>query len=154
MKIFWRTVVITLLADQLVKWVLLMELGIASRSPLINTPLFKLVMVWNQGVSFGILNHGGHVTPGLLMAVALGISFWLFTLARASTQPLERIAYGLIVGGALGNVVDRIRFGAVADFFYFGIGGYYWPAFNIADSAICMGVAGLFFLMITQRAKP
>lgn len=100
-------------------------------------------MVWNKGVSFGVLNtaHGAQVTRwvlvGLAVAVAIGLIVWL----RRVTAPAIACALGLIIGGALGNAADRVLRGAVADFFDAHVGVWHWPAFNVADAAISVGVA-------------
>ena len=121
--------------------------------PLIDQ--FNLTMVWNQGVSFGMLQNAG-IWP--LTILALVISAVLATWLIKSTSKFEAIALGLIIGGAIGNVIDRLRFGAVADFFDVYIGTYHWPAFNIADSTICIGVAmllihGLFLDKANKNQK-
>jgi signal peptidase II len=109
------------------------------------TPFLNLVVVWNPGVSFGMFAAVGALMPwllsGLSLAVAVALGFWL----RRVEHPLAAVALGLIIGGALGNVIDRIRFGAVVDFLDFHALGYHWPAFNVADSAICVG-AGLLLV--------
>lgn len=100
-------------------------------------PNFDLTMVWNEGVSFGMLQNAG-IWP--LTILALTISAFLTHWLVKTTSKFEAISLGLIVGGAIGNVIDRLRFGAVADFFDVYIGSYHWPAFNIADAAITIGV--------------
>ncbi len=106
-------------------------------------PFFDLVMAWNRGVSFGIGNTGGEwnalILSALAMAICAGMTFWL---AKAETL-LVQVALGGIIGGALGNVIDRARFGAVADFLDVHVAGYHWPAFNVADSAITVGAVFL-----------
>ncbi len=154
MKKFWATILAIIAFDQLTKWFLLAHVGMAERTPIEVTSFFRLVMVWNKGISFGMLNQGESFMPWLLMAVAIAISVWLCALARASTIAYERVAYGLIIGGALGNVIDRLRFRAVADFFYFHIGDLGWPAFNIADAAICIGVGLLLLFTFRSPSKP
>ncbi len=109
------------------------------------TDFFNVVFTWNPGASFSMFRALGEMTP-LIMIILTGgiigvITYYLF--ARASNY--ERWPLLLIIGGALGNLVDRIRFGAVIDFLDFHIGGYHWPAFNIADICICLGV-GLYIL--------
>lgn len=122
-------------------------------------PFFNLVMVWNKGVSFGLFNQDSEMGPMILtvlsLAIAIGFGFWL---ARAKS-PTLCLALSMIIGGALGNVIDRIRFGAVADFLDFHLFGYHWPAFNLADSAICIGIAillihSLFFDKKPKEASP
>lgn len=113
---------------------------------------FNLTMVWNQGVSFGMLQNAG-IWP--LVILALVISAVLATWLMKSTSKLESISIGLIIGGAIGNVIDRLRFGAVADFFDVYVGNYHWPAFNIADASICIGVALLLIhgLFLDKSSK-
>lgn len=133
--------IITIAADQLSKWYMLEVVDIDARPPIYVGPFLDLVMVWNRGVSFGMLGSDHPAAPYLLTVAAVAICLGLFHwLARAHSARLA-LALGLVIGGALGNVVDRIRFGAVADFFYFHWDELYWPAFNIADAAICVGVA-------------
>lgn len=101
-------------------------------------PIFKLVEVWNRGMSFGLFNDAQ--ASWVLIALALAISACLVWYLRGAARPLAAAALGLVLGGAIGNVVDRLRFGAVYDFLYFHLGEWYWPAFNLADSAITVGV--------------
>ncbi|MCC7272132.1 MAG: signal peptidase II [Alphaproteobacteria bacterium] len=107
------------------------------------TDFFNLVVVWNRGVSFGLFQADAAITrwglAAIALAVAVGLSFWLVRARHG----LVAAALGLIIGGALGNVVDRVRFGAVFDFLDFHAMGYHWPAFNIADAGISVGVAAL-----------
>ncbi|MEQ8332366.1 signal peptidase II [Nisaea sp.] len=109
------------------------------------TPFFNLVAVWNRGVSFGLLASDDPMTPyylsGFAIAVVVGLTVWL---ARSPTL-LLRISLGLIIGGAIGNVIDRLRYNAVVDFIDWHAFGYHWPAFNLADSAISAGVVFLLF---------
>lgn len=114
------------------------------------TSFFNWVMVWNKGISFGIFNHSTDNGPMILVAVSVLIT--LIFLYLLFTKPVSAQDWGiaLIIGGAIGNVIDRLRFGAVIDFIDVHVGDYHWPAFNIADSCVCVGVAlliilGLFF---------
>ncbi|MGH7115280.1 MAG: signal peptidase II [Stellaceae bacterium] len=123
------------------------------------TSFFNLVLVYNRGVSFGLFNTGAGSGVGVnallfsLVAAAVvgGLVYWL----RRVWSPLLAIAIGLIIGGAIGNVVDRIRLGAVVDFLDFHIGLWHWPAFNLADSAICVGVAAMLLdgLLLHREAR-
>jgi len=113
-------------------------------------PFFSLVLVHNRGISFGLL---GRMPPwmaplltGFTSLVALALIVWL---ARAR-ESLVALTLGLIVGGALGNIIDRVRVGAVTDFLDFHLGPHHWPAFNLADSAICMGVVILVLISIVR----
>ncbi len=108
-------------------------------------PFFSLVMVWNQGISFGLLNQDGDIGAMILLILPLIITaiflIWLFK----TNSWLQGIAISLVIGGAIGNVIDRLRFGAVIDFLDFHIAGYHWPAFNLADSCVVVGIALLIF---------
>lgn len=119
-------------------------------------PFFNLVHVWNRGISFGLFNHD-HSGAWLLVGLSLVITVFFFIwLRKVDHKPLA-LAIGAVIGGALGNVIDRIRFQAVVDFLDFHISGWHYPAFNVADSAIVLGIAyivldSLFFE--PKRNKP
>ena len=101
---------------------------------------FNIVEVWNKGVSFGLLAVDSSWTPYVLSALALIISgFLLVMLINAKTLKLA-IGLGIIIGGAFGNIIDRLLWGRVFDFLDFHISGFHWPAFNVADAAITIGV--------------
>ena len=121
--------------DQLTKWAILtwLEQAIAV------TPFFNLVVVWNRGVSFGMFDSVGRLGPWILSALALAVVVLLLGWLRRVDHPLTTAGLGLIIGGAIGNVIDRVRFGAVIDFLDFHALGWHWPAFNVADSAIFVG---------------
>ena len=111
------------------------------------TKFFNLSMVWNEGISFGLMHGGGW---GFLTVMSLGIAAFFFLWMHRTECRTETVALALIVGGALGNAFDRIRFGAVVDFLDFHTNHWHFPAFNLADSAITAGVVllliqGLFF---------
>jgi signal peptidase II len=113
---------------------------------------FDLVLTCNAGVSFGLFNRTGVNSLIFSLFAALIIVVLLIWLARVRATFLA-LAIGLVIGGAAGNVVDRLRFGAVIDFLYFHAGSWYWPAFNLADSAICLGVAAMLLDgMLLRRA--
>jgi len=117
------------------------------------TDWFNIVFTWNPGASFSMLRTVGEGAP-LLIVLATGfiigfIGYYLF--ARA--EKYERVPLALIVGGALGNLIDRMRFGAVVDFLDFHIGGAHWPAFNVADICICIGVALYILNWIIARRR-
>ena len=146
--------ILVIVLDQLSKWYLLDVVGVAARPPLALTGFFSLVMVWNQGVSFGMLQNDAAYMRWFLIAMALVICAVMLRLGLKSRWRVERIGYGMVIGGALANVIDRLRFGAVADFFYFHIGSFAWPAFNVADAAICVGVGLLLWMMTFHPSKP
>lgn len=113
-----------------------------------------LVLTCNPGVSFGLFNRTGINSLIFSLAAALIILVLVFWLSRVRASFLA-VAIGLVIGGAIGNVVDRLRFGAVIDFLYFHAGSWYWPAFNLADSAICLGVAAILLDgILSRRAGP
>lgn len=126
--------------DQVTKWWILTRTMQPPRVQEI-TEFFNLVLVWNRGISFGLLGDGGPSQAWLLAAfgtlVAGGLLIWLH---RGDLTRMAGMGVSLIVGGALGNVVDRLRFGAVVDFLDFHMAGWHWPAFNVADAAITVGV--------------
>ena len=131
-------------ADQLSKWWIVDKL-MATPQAIEVTSFFNVVMVWNRGVSFGFFGAGGDATRWILsalsMAVVVGLCIWM---VRAQKMVVGA-ALGLVIGGAIGNVADRLHYCAVADFLDFHLLGWHWPAFNVADSAIFIGV-GLLFL--------
>ncbi len=107
--------------------------------------IFNIVFTWNPGTSFSMLRAVGESVPIILTIFTGGIiGFIGYYLFRRAAR-YEWVPLSLILGGAIGNLVDRIRFGAVVDFLDFHIGGRHWPAFNIADVCICVGV-GLYIL--------
>jgi signal peptidase II len=136
---------ITLVLDQGSKLYLLFGYDLPVREPLALAPFLDLMVVWNRGISYGLLQQdtelGRWVLLGISVAAAVGLSVWM---ARA-TSLLLAAALGLIVGGALGNAVDRIAYGAVFDFVHFHVGSFSWYVFNIADAAIVAGVVGLVY---------
>jgi signal peptidase II len=136
---------VILIADQLTKW---WVLGVMQARPPFDRvipvlPFFDLVLVWNRGVSFGLFNNDSSLNAVIFSALAAAIVVGLLAWLRKATSPLIVIGIGLVIGGAVGNVVDRLRLGAVVDFLDFHVGGWHWPAFNVADAAICIGVAAL-----------
>jgi signal peptidase II len=117
------------------------------------TSFFNLVLVYNKGAAFSFLASETGWQRHLLTAVGIGAAvFILFLLKRHAGQRMFCWALALILGGALGNVLDRIMYGHVIDFLDVHAGGWHWPAFNVADSAICIG-AVLFVLDELRRVK-
>ena len=132
--------VFVLILDQVSKTWMLANFRLVDRQTV--TAFFNLVLVFNPGASFSFLADAGGWQKWFFVVLALAISLWLLKLLRKHAQ--ERLlpaALSLILGGALGNVIDRLRFDAVVDFLDFHLAGYHWPAFNVADSAITVGVA-------------
>ena len=109
-------------------------------------PFFNLVLVFNAGAAFSFLAGAGGWQKWFFVVLALIISVWLIVMIRQhAAERLMPLALALVLGGALGNVIDRLRFGAVVDFLDFHVVGWHWPAFNVADSAITVGVALLLW---------
>nr|QIM10730.1 lipoprotein signal peptidase [uncultured Alphaproteobacteria bacterium] len=130
----------TLISDQLLKYLILNY--VLETYPYVKmASFFNIVNAWNTGVSFSMFSSGSIAGKFVLSTVALVIVAMLVWWLSKEKNKLLQVALGLIIGGALGNVVDRIRLGAVFDFLDFHISGYHWPAFNLADSAICVGAA-------------
>jgi signal peptidase II len=130
---------LVIVLDQLLKWWIVTAVMEPPREIEV-TSFFNLVMAWNRGISFSLFRSdwaaGPYVWAGLAVAVAIGLGWWLGRVRHALTAT----ALGLVIGGALGNAIDRLRLGAVADFLDFHWQGYHWPAFNLADSAISVGI--------------
>lgn len=136
---------VTMVVDQALKWWMLEVFKIESKGTVTVTPFFDLVMVWNRGISYGLFQQDS--TTGrffLIGIVVVALTVMVFWLARSTTS-LSAVALGLILGGGVGNLIDRLVHGAVADFFSFHAFGYYWYVFNIADAAIVAGVVGLLY---------
>jgi signal peptidase II len=128
------------LADQLTKWLVLSRF--APGEALELTGFFNLILVFNKGAAFSLLaNAPGWQTP-LLVAFALGAALIVSVLlVRSAGRRTFCAGLALILGGAIGNVIDRLRFGYVVDFLDLHAAGWHWPAFNVADSAITIGAA-------------
>ena len=104
-------------------------------------PVFDLVLLFNPGASFSFLADAGGWQRWFFTVLALGVSVWLVALLRQHAgERLMPLALALILGGAIGNVIDRLRFGGVVDFLHFHWNEHYFPAFNVADSCISIGV--------------
>ncbi len=108
-------------------------------------PFFQLRLTWNAGISFSMFNSGETTTLALLISTGIAITLTLLWWLREIDRPWLQVAYGLVIGGAIGNILDRAMFGAVADFLDFYWKSWHFPTFNIADSCISIG-AGLWLL--------
>jgi signal peptidase II len=137
---------VTLILDQAHKWWMLNVYDIADKGRVYVTPFLDLVYVKNIGISYSLFDQesqtGQIVLAGFAAAASLGLWIWL---ARAGSGRLMAASLGLIIGGALGNAIDRLLLGGVADFFSLHAFGFYWYVFNIADVAIVAGVIGLLY---------
>ena len=144
-----------LLVDQAHKLWMLNVYDITSRQPVRVLPFFDLVMAWNKGVSYSLFEADSDLELYLLLGVtALATLFLIIWLWRAQTQ-CSGLGLGLIIGGAIGNGIDRALYGAVADFFHFHIGAFSWYVFNLADVGIVAGVGLLLYeSFLTPVVKP
>ena len=140
-----------IVADQLSKHWILFVYDLPSRFSVPIAGPFSLTMVWNRGVSFGLFRADADLVRWLLSAFSIIVAIVLAVWARKTERPFMAIGLGLVIGGALGNVIDRIRFGAVADFLDFQRLGFFRWVFNVADSAITIGV--VFLLLDSMRKE-
>jgi lipoprotein signal peptidase len=143
---------VVLLTDQASKWWILDVVRLPDIGQIVLLPVLNLTMVWNQGVTFGLLTGFGQWSYLPLAAIALTVIGALVIWLRRAESRLVAIALGAIVGGALSNVVDRLRFGAVVDFIHAHLGAWSWYVFNLADAAIVCGVAALVLDGVLPRA--
>lgn len=139
--------------DRLMKWWVLGGLALDDRGTIPLLPFFDLSMVWNRGISLGLFQFsseaGRWALVALTGAVSAGIAIWLW---RVDSRRLA-VALGLVLGGALGNLLDRLIFGAVADFFHFFAFGISFYVFNLADAAITVGVLILLWDALPSPKK-
>lgn len=140
MKLGLAIAATALVLDQATKVYFYDLLVTSGRRTIEMLPFFNLVTVWNYGISFGMFNNGSAGASIIFVVLALAIVVALLLWLRSVSHPLVATALGLVIGGAIGNVIDRLRFGAVFDFLDFHLGGWHWPAFNVADAAISIGV--------------
>lgn len=132
------------LLDQISKWAALDALRIGETRYF--TPFWNWVLTFNPGAAFSFLSSAGGWQRGFFIVFSLAVSAWIVVmLRRHAGERRLALALTLVLGGALGNVIDRVRFGAVVDFIQWHAAGYYWPAFNLADSAITLGAALLIW---------
>lgn len=139
-------IVATVAIDQVHKWWMLSVYDIANKGRVQIFPFFDITYVKNIGISYSLFNQESPIGQYLLTAFALFASacLWLW-LNRSGASRLMATGLGLIIGGAIGNAIDRLRLGGVADFFSLHAYGYYWYVFNIADMAIVAGVLVLLY---------
>jgi len=142
---------LVIVLDQLSKWALLATLNYGDTVTV--TPFFNWVFVFNRGAAFSFLANEPGWQRWFFMVLALGVSAWVaWTLPKQPEEKLLNFSLTLIMGGALGNVIDRLRFGAVVDFIQVHWADWYYPAFNVADCAITVGAVLLAWDQI--RRKP
>ena len=152
LAILMPVLMVGLVLDQISKLLILQKLPLGGRVPLISG-LLNLVHVHNKGAAFGLLSGWSaefawlfFVATTALVLVVLGYLLWQLP----SDQWLAILGYSLILTGALGNLIDRVRLGEVVDFIDVYYGHYHWPAFNVADSLVCVGAAVLVWVIIKE----
>ncbi|MCB1958347.1 MAG: lipoprotein signal peptidase [Rhodocyclaceae bacterium] len=139
--------------DQLSKQWVMGSLAFGDRVEV--TGFFDLVLVFNPGAAFSFLADHSGWQRWFFVGLAVVICGWLLTLlVRHQRERLLPFAFAMIIGGAIGNVIDRFAHGAVVDFLYFHAGRYGWPAFNLADSAITLGVILMIWAQIREARQP
>lgn len=136
--------------DLFTKAMVIKNIQIGQGIPIVEN-FFNLVHIRNKGVAFGLFAKESisWALPYLNILILIGLALYLLKVGPTNTLGL--VSYALILGGAFGNLIDRIRFGEVVDFLDFYIGQYHWPAFNVADSAVTVGVLLLAFLLIFKK---
>lgn len=134
--------------DQASKWVILNQVMVPPHTVSV-TSFLNIILAWNRGISFGLLSSDNPYSVWILATVAFGFSAILMLWIWKAETRVTTVAFGFILGGAIGNLSDRLRFGAVTDFLDFHLYGYHWYTFNIADAAIVGGVA----LILVEQVK-
>lgn len=137
--------------DQLSKSAVDAHLPYGANIPI--TGFFNLVHAWNTGAAFSLLANAAGWQRYLFIALALGVSLWLAWVLRKPLPRLEAAAYSLILGGALGNAVDRVSRGYVVDYLDLHLGGWHWPAFNLADIGITTGAGAVLISAWLDRNR-
>lgn len=146
MRNFYLTASFVFILDRLTKYLVLL----ADYQRIELLPFLALVKVWNRGVAFGLFSSADSANFIFTMATALALGFIFYISKKA--KGFERVGFGLIFGGALGNLVDRIVLGGVLDFIDLHAGSLHWPAFNVADLGITIGVAVFAFTYFKKKA--
>jgi signal peptidase II len=136
LPLFYFVALVVLALDQITKWWISSTMSRGESRSVIGD-VFRLTYVHNDGAAFGLDLGGRWAFVTVTVAVIL---FIVFSYSRTERRALPRWALALVLGGALGNLVDRIRIGEVIDFFQFGVAGVYWPIFNVADIGVSVGV--------------
>ena len=153
MRLLFKIAAVVFVLDQLTKWFVVQYLNLAARGEIdVLPPILNLRMAWNRGINFGLLSGDQESTKWILIAIAVMISAWVIWWMRRETRLSAHISAGLLVGGAIGNIVDRLIYGAVADFLNMSCCGFDNPyAFNIADITIFIGAFGLILFTGEQK---
>ena len=142
-----------LVLDQLSKF--LIEQALVRHQEVVLLPFLSLQLTYNTGAAFSLLHDAGGWQRGFLSAVSIAIMIWLAVWIHRLAPAERRLAWPLamILGGAAGNLIDRLSVGAVTDFIVLHYGGWYWPTFNLADAAISLGVVALILLSFRRTSS-
>jgi signal peptidase II len=136
---------VVFIADQASKLWLLFGLGLAENGPYAVTPFMNIVLAWNRGISYGLFQQSTDIGRWGLVVLSFVAAVWLWRWMWRETRRVTVASLALVIGGALGNGIDRLVYGAVVDFVHLHFGNFSWYIFNIADAAIVVGVAGLLY---------
>ena len=147
-------ILLTFFADQASKYWVLNHTGLPNGDRISILPVFDFVLTWNMGISYGLFQQhealGRWLLIGLTALATVLLAVWLW---RSSERLIASLALALIIGGALGNIVDRVVFGGVVDFLYLHYGSFSWYVFNLADCAIVAGVGALLYDSLRPRPQ-
>jgi signal peptidase II len=144
-RIGFAAALATLVLDQATKLYALFVYDLPVREPVELTPFLNLIVVWNRGISYGLFQQHTDLGRWVLIVISILASIGLGIWIRRTTGRLLAASLGLIAGGAIGNVIDRLAYGAVFDFLQLHWGSWSWYVFNVADAAIVAGVVGLLY---------
>ena len=156
MRLFYKTAFWILVLDQVTKVLVVHLLNLRGRGEIdVIPPLLNFRMAWNEGINFGLFANSADTVrwllTGIAVAISLGVLLWV---RKERPRPAGMLAAGLLVGGALGNAIDRVLYGAVADFLNMSCCGYENPyAFNVADIAIFLGAAALVLVPAEKKSR-
>ena len=146
-------VLVVFIADQLLKSWLLYSVGLAENGPYDLASFLTIGLAWNRGISYGLFQQGTDLGRWFLVVISFVAAIWLWRWMWRERGFFTVFSLALIIGGALGNGVDRAVYGAVVDFVHFHWGSFSWYIFNIADVAIVVGVLGLLYESFRPSAE-
>jgi signal peptidase II len=155
MRLLTQVAIAIILLDQITKWLVVRVMDLRTLGTIdVLPPVLNFRMAWNRGINFGLFGNDGEVMRWVLVALSLAISAWVIRWIRSEpNRPIVDVSGGILIGGALGNVLDRLIYGAVADFLNMSCCGIENPyVFNVADIAIFFGAVGLVIFM--GKPKP
>ena len=146
-------VALVFVLDQAIKLWLLFGVRLAENGPFAPTSFMEIVLAWNRGISYGLFQQYSDLGRWGLVVISFVAAIWLWRWMWRETRAIAVVSLALIIGGALGNGVDRAVYGAVVDFVHLHYGSFSWYIFNVADAAIVVGVAGLLYDSLVPATK-